>query len=170
MEKWKKIKGYEDRYLISNLGRIKSLKTNKCLSNKRLTRDGYCRVALYKNGKTKEFRTNRLVALHFIENPNKKPTVNHIDGIKTNNNVDNLEWATLSENMQHAYNKGLKKPIKAFDQKNSKLSYDDVNYIKNNYKRYKRGFSTVALAKKFGVTPRVINLVVNGKSYQTENV
>ena len=64
---------------------------------------------LHKEGKGKDFRVCRLVATHFIDNPDYKPTVNHINGIKTDDRVENLEWATLNENMQHAYDTQLKR-------------------------------------------------------------
>lgn len=66
-------------------------------------------VNLWRNNKGKYFTIHRLVAMHFIDNPNNKPIVNHIDGNKLNNNVENLEWTTYGENNQHAYDTGLKK-------------------------------------------------------------
>lgn len=73
---------------------------------------GYLMVNLYNNDKKKTCLIHRLVATHFIDNPENKPCVNHIDGNKENNDIPNLEWATHSENMVHAYNTGLKKPNK----------------------------------------------------------
>jgi len=71
--------------------------------------NGYYYVCLSKNGKVRKFKVNRLVAQAFIPNPDNKPFVNHIDGDKLNNNVNNLEWCTQSENMLHAYKYGLRK-------------------------------------------------------------
>lgn len=101
-EKWKDIKGYEGLYKISNTGLVSSLhyrKSNKeqilkCGSDK----DGYLQVNLCKNGKHKNHKIHRLVAIHFIENPNNLPQINHKDENKTNNNVDNLEWCTNKYN------------------------------------------------------------------------
>lgn len=74
------------------------------------SKDGYLKVNLYKDGKGSSKRIHRLVAEAFIPNPDNKPDVNHKDGNKHNNNVENLEWVTKSENMIHAYETGLNKP------------------------------------------------------------
>lgn len=106
MEKWKIIPEYEEYYLISNLGNVKSLYTNKVLKPS-FDKFGYARFSATKNKKQKTLRIHRLVAKLFIPNPNNLPQVNHIDGDKTNNSSDNLEWCTDSENKIHAYKKGL---------------------------------------------------------------
>ena len=99
-EEWREIEGYE-KYLISNFGRIKSLKYKK---ERLLTafpnNKGYLRVCLCRNGKGKHFLVSRLVASAFCENtdPATKIVVDHIDGNIRNNNADNLQWLTLSEN------------------------------------------------------------------------
>jgi len=103
MEKWKKIEGYE--YWISNQGRMK----NKDKVLKLVTNRGYHRVGLYKNGKPKHFLVHRLVAIYFIENTNNKPIINHKNGVKKDNRVENLEWCTDSENKYHAYANNLNK-------------------------------------------------------------
>lgn len=111
-EVWKDIKGYEGLYQVSNLGRIKSLprkrtiKTERILSPK-FNKGGYLEVALCKNSKYKMCRVHRLVASAFIQNPENKREVNHIDGNKLNNKADNLEWVTPSENIRHAFKTGL---------------------------------------------------------------
>lgn len=171
---WKDVKGYEGLYKASTNGDIKSLRKyagscfrkERILSNNRLTKDGYCRVALIKNGKTKEYRTHRLIAETFIPNPQNKETVNHINGIKTDNRVENLEWCTREENMKHAYDNNLKLAMKGVVNAQAKLTEEDVKYIKEHYVRYSKEFGTVALAKKFNVTHRVINLVVRNISYK----
>lgn len=97
-EVWKDIKGYEKLYQVSNLGRVKSLKTNKILkSNPTFS---YKFVGLYKNKRCKLITIHRLVATTFIENPNNYNIINHIDGNVNNNNVSNLEWCTQKHNMQ----------------------------------------------------------------------
>lgn len=108
MEIWKDIKGYEGKYKVSNKGRVKSLKRldsiNHLIKTRILKQGGgqYPNVVLSKNGVAKTFLIHRLVATAFIENPKRKPCVNHIDENKSNNNVENLEWVTYSENQNHA--------------------------------------------------------------------
>jgi hypothetical protein len=114
-EEWKPIQGYESRYEISNKGRVRSLDFKDAWSRNRkgkvlipsLDKRGYPRVSLSFNNKSKCFRIHRLVAGAFILNLHKKRTVNHIDGVKINNLVSNLEWATNSENLSHAYRTGI---------------------------------------------------------------
>lgn len=99
----RQIKEHPD-YLITLDGKVFSMKTMTFLSLSDRG-DGYRTVHLGK----KFYRVHRLVAQTYLPNPENKKTVNHIDGDKTNNMLCNLEWATSSENMQHAYNSGLKK-------------------------------------------------------------
>lgn len=110
-EIWKSIQGFEGLYEISNFGRVKILK-------KRGKKEGilkptlnpkhkYLQARLWKNKKLSGPYFHRLVAIHFIPNPLNLPEVNHIDGNKTNNHIDNLEWCTKSQNRQHALKLGL---------------------------------------------------------------
>ena len=97
-EIWKTIKDY-DNYIISNFGKVKSLKKNIILKPE--IRRKYYSVQLYKNKKSKHFQIHRLVAIAFIENPNNLKYVNHKDENKLNNYVDNLEWCTASYNINY---------------------------------------------------------------------
>lgn len=111
-EIWKDVVGYEGLYQVSSLGRIKSMPNTKRSSELILVgndyRFGYLRVTLYKIGhKRRMFRVHRMVADAFIQNPQNKPFVNHKNGIKTDNRVDNLEWCTHKENITHAYDNGF---------------------------------------------------------------
>ncbi|MBD5464077.1 MAG: hypothetical protein HDR24_13665 [Lachnospiraceae bacterium] len=120
-EVWKSISGYEGRYEVSNLGRVRSIPryvdnhTGKKLIKEKIVSQhindrGYVIVSLNKETKRKTYKVHRLVAEAFIENHFNKPQVNHIDGDKTNNRVENLEWNDNSENQRHAYRTGLNKP------------------------------------------------------------
>lgn len=101
-EIWKDIKGYEGLYQISNLGNVKSLNYRNTDEEKILKQikhsKGYLQVGLCKNGKTKKYTTHRLVAEHFIPNPNNLPQIDHINTNKTDNRVENLRWCTIKEN------------------------------------------------------------------------
>ena len=103
----KDIEGYEGLYGVTSCGRIWSFKSKKFLKP-HIQRDGYMLVTLYKDKISKTFQVHRLVAKAFISNPNNLPEVNHIDGIKTNNNVQNLEFCSHSYNMRHSYKIGLR--------------------------------------------------------------
>lgn len=118
METWKDITGYEQYYQISNLGKVKSKERfflrngNKvCLPEKILatyiSHAGYLCIKLCKDAKTKHFSIHRLIAIHFIPFVVSKNHVNHINGIKTDNSIGNLEWCNHAENMLHANKTGL---------------------------------------------------------------
>ena len=99
-EEWKDIEGYENRYQISNLGRVKSLKSNIIMKQNLNKKYNRYSIMLWKNGKSKRFWVARLVAKAFVFNPNPDifTQVNHKDENKTNNNSDNLEWCTVAYN------------------------------------------------------------------------
>lgn len=165
-EIWKPIE-YADGYFVSNLGRIRSIKRgHDHILKLSHTKDGYVKCGLTIHGSSCRFRVNRLVAEAFIPNPENKPTVNHKDGNKDNNCADNLEWATLSEQMKHAYELGLKKPMRGTNQVVSKLTDDDVRYIRDCYKSHDKQFGAIPLAKKFNVSTCCIKRVVNRITYQ----
>lgn len=125
IELWKTIKGYEGLYEVSNTGKVRSVdrivndKNGRPMKLKgkellftisKIDNRGHkprARVQLWRNNKSRLLQVHRLVASAFLENPENKETVNHIDGNALNNNVQNLEWSTYSENQKHAYATGL---------------------------------------------------------------
>lgn len=177
MEIWKDITGYKGIYQISNHGRLRRIwkKSRRNpegklkILNCSLSNDGYCKADLWKNKKRKTYRIHRLVSFEFIENPLNKPQVNHIDGNKINNHVDNLEWCTCSENIKHAYKTGLKKFTgKIYGEKNgsSKLTQKQVDQIKElkGLKKQKE------IAKMFNVSPRTISDIYTGRTWSKKSL
>lgn len=151
-----KEKDLEGHYEISNLGRVKSLhrvilKSNginntikESIRKTRLLYHGYEALIIKNNKRQLHFTIHRLVALAFIPNPDNKPEVNHKDGNKTNNHVNNLEWSTRSENAQHAYDKGLNVKI-------GKKGKDNHNYKHGKYVDEKK-MRVVKRFAKLGIT------------------
>ena len=140
-EIFKDIKDYEGLYQISNFGNVKSLnrfRKNKSGGFSKLlgiklkvvnTTNGYLRYSLYKNSISKMKSAHRLVAICFIPNHENKKEVNHINGIKTDNRVENLEWCTRSENNQHAFDTGLHIPHDCKGSKNGKSKLKEYQVL-----------------------------------------
>ena len=100
MENWKNIKGYEGLYKVSSYGRIMTVRKNAILCPAKTISNGLT-VSLSKNGKVEKKQVSRLVAAAFIPNPDNKPCVDHIDGVRFHNFVENLRWCTQDENMNY---------------------------------------------------------------------
>lgn len=178
-EIWKDIVNYEGIYQISNLGRIKSLAREIYLPKRNIIRklkdtilspktdkQPYHNVNLYKDYKPKLTRVHVLVAETFIPNPNNKPFVNHINGIKKDNRVENLEWVTHYENMTHAFNTGLI-PNGERNHK-SKLTDNDVIEIKDLYIK-NPNLNQSELARKYQVTRSTINGIIKNRKWRFVN-
>lgn len=169
MSEWKDIQGYEDLYRVNTNGEVYSVRSNKILKpfyRGRRPDNKYFVVELHKNNKGKTISVHRLVAEAFIPNPNKLPCVNHKDGNKFNNCVDNLEWCTYSENNFHAVQSGLKKYKYGTANKNSKLTYDEVVEIKKCIVLGDSKYGARPLATKYGVDHKVIMDIYHNKKYQ----
>lgn len=124
-EKWKWIEGYEGLYEVSNKGRVKSHIKHKIMKlNLHSKLKKYYSIMLYKDEIPKRFLVHRLVALAFIENPKNENFVNHKDGNGHNNVVENLEWVSHKQNMEHASKHNLNH--KGEDVYNAKLTNDQV--------------------------------------------
>ena len=108
-DRWAEVRGSDGRYMVSNIGRVKSFARNKAgrIMTPFTSHKGYLYVELFIGGKSRKEAIHRLVAAAFIENPENKPQVNHISGNKLDNAHINLEWATQSENQAHACKIGL---------------------------------------------------------------
>lgn len=158
--------GYEDSYQISDLGRIftkRRLIGNQIHYGKeiapQLTKDGYLKVTLSKNGICKKYYLHRLVAIQFINNPKKLPQVNHKDGNKLNNNISNLEWCTKEYNLNHAVRTNLMQHGQ--ERPSAKLKETDVLEI---YKM-KGVLKAADIAEKYKVSKNTINCILRGSKW-----
>lgn len=150
MEIWKDIKNYEGLYQVSNLGNVRSLDRirkqfnhngiatvkykGRILKKQLQKRTGYRTVTLYDNNRNGKIKSiHRLVAETFLDNPNDYPVINHKDGNKLNNNVNNLEWCTVSHNVKHAYSIGLVKIKKLYGKENPKARKVEQYDLENNF-------------------------------------
>lgn len=146
-EVWFPIVGYETTHEVSNIGRVKSLAkswvsgrhnsvrfTEDKILSPITTRLGYLTVNIHRDGVRKVLKIHRLVATAFIPNPQNKQEVNHKNGVKTNNEVGNLEWATKSENNKHAYDTGLNPKTKKVPKVNCQYcgKQQPVNMLKRH--------------------------------------
>lgn len=185
-EIWTSVCDYEGIYEVSNYGNVRSLDrvVTRSDGNKRKfkgqvlkkikDKQGYLVISMHNNSTPKSRRIHRLVAEAFIPNPLNKRTINHIDGNKTNNRIDNLEWATQSENTLHAYKNRLKNPSSPNVNKNlqgerhgmSKLKESDVLFIRMNCKKNGGLLTDFELATKFDVNRSVINSVINRRTWK----
>jgi hypothetical protein len=155
-EIWKDVIGYEKLYLISSLGKLKSLQNNKEKILKLIPdKKGYLRTRIGNLNNKKTIKIHRLVAIAFIPNPENKKEVNHRDGNKQNNNIENLEWCTGSENIKHAFKTGLRRSD-GNNHNNRKLSSIQVKEIREKRKIY----SCIELGKMYNVSRvQILNIV-----------
>jgi hypothetical protein len=158
----KTIPGYED-YEVDTNGNVWSLKFGKRRKLKPgITIQGYLYVHLHENNKLRTRRVHRLVMLTFCGESDLQ--VNHIDGVKSNNTLINLEYCTASENTRHAYRTGLTNK-KGENNGRSKLTKKDVIEIKTELLNYKKGM-IAALGRKYGVSFYTISNIKLGKTWQ----
>lgn len=177
-EIWNDIVGYEGYYQVSNLGNVKSLDRLIIYSNDKLNRKGlfkglllnkqtcswgYFVVKLTKNSKSIYYYVHRLVASAFIGNKHNHPQVNHINGIKNDNRVKNLEWCTCEYNIRHSKEIGIRTYQHVIGSRNikAKLTEDDIREIRrcNDMKK-------IELAKKYGVSYSTIKRILNKSSWK----
>lgn len=144
----------DDKYKVTEDGKIINAKTNKVLHQYK-GKDGYFRCQF--GGKTR--LVHRVILSAFINQPKEKEFVNHIDGNKSNNSLNNLEWCNRSENLKHAYLHNLKSS-KGEKNGRCKLSKSDVDFIREKYIRGDEEFGELGLANKFGVSRQTIGAVI----------
>lgn len=173
-EKWRPVGGYVGYYEVSNIGRVRSVdrlitykdgrvgkfigKVLKSGANKK----GYPIVYLSKNSKKFTVTIHRLVAMAFIKKIDGKNQVNHIDGIKDNNNVTNLEWCNNSENQLHAFRNGLKTPERGSDRYNSVINELTAKKVKKLLLR----MSANKVSIKTGVSIHIVKDILRNRSWR----
>lgn len=152
-EIWKPVAGFEEFYHVSNLGRMKSFRGKK----ERIVRGGLDGSGYYQVWLGNKFRIlkHRLIAQTFHEQPGPEyRQVNHIDGCKTNNRADNLEWCTLSMNIQHAHDIGLHK----------RLTEEKVLEIRRIWEE--GNLSYVSIGKMFNISQRTVSAIIQRKTWK----
>lgn len=178
MEIWKDIKNYEGLYQVSNLGNVRSLDRirkqfnhngiatikykGRILKKQLQKRTGYHTVTLYDNNRKPKIKSvHRLVGETFLDNLDNYPVINHKDGRKLNNNVDNLEWCMISHNVKHAYNIGLTKIKKLYGKENPKARKVEQYDLENNF--IKLWYSIVDASNDLKIDSSSISAVCKGK-------
>lgn len=158
---WKTIP-FENAYEINTKGDIRNKETLKIKST-RFDRYGYKRVTLYPSGKT--YTIHSLVAKVFIDNPKKLKTVNHINGNKLDNTVENLEWLSYKDNTIHAHKNGLidYSSVKGIHNPMAKFTKED---IENIFLKAKEGKTTSIIANELGFPYERVRRLLKGKSYR----
>lgn len=172
-EVWKQVDGFGGIYYVSNLGSVKSTERTQEYSDGRVYKypekilkqstkkygkgAGYMTAHFYYNTVRETMNVHRLVAEHFVDKPEGKNVVNHIDGNKSNNVYTNLEWVTYSENNAHALETGLKEQTpSSYRSKLTKLDRAAREDIVANCKPTVNGFTIVDFARKYKVKPKTI--------------
>lgn len=176
MEIWKYVKGYEGYYQISNLGRVKSVERyvwwpglncyhllKERIMKPQLCRKGYARVQFKVDNVSKSFAVHRMVAEAFIPNPEGKLEVNHINSIRDDNRLENLEWATHSENQVHAYKFG-NRDHKGNNHPQRKIDESIVKEIRAKYIPFK--YAGRKLADEYGLKVSHIANIVRNKIWK----
>lgn len=180
-EEWLPVNGYEGFYEVSNLGQVRNVKERRHTSIGRVlkplpTTNGYFRVCLNKDGERRYISVHRIVATTFLGVPDSELQVNHIDGVKSNNRIDNLEWVTSKQNHHHASMMGLKafgdrNPSRLYPEKRkrgpdnhkTKLTEDKVIELR---RLSSEGWGCARLGRYFGITKQAARAVALRRNWK----
>jgi len=166
VEEWRPVVGYEGWYDVSNLGRVRRAKPGpRTYAGRKLkgsqNQYGYIRVSLCKDGRKVYRSIHQLVVMAFLGPYPDGKQVNHIDGDKTNNRIDNLEYVTSSENSLHSFALGLQAPLRGEQNAQSKLTEDNVHEIRQLLGKE----SKAAIARHFDVSRATIRQIAYGNNW-----
>lgn len=157
-----------NHFEVSTYGRLKNTKTQH-IYNPSVLSSGYCSVRTTLGSRDNKINIiiHKAVAYTFLDNPNCFPEINHKDGNKENNHLDNLEWCTSHDNQKHKYIFGLcdKRKISGENNANAKLTWNDIRYIRENYIPYSREYGARAMARKFNIHRTMMLSIVNNKAW-----
>lgn len=162
MEIWKDIKGFEGKYQISSYGNVKSFTRKEPFIMKFTTcygKDGirYHQVSLYCDGKYNKILVSRLVAQAFIENPENKPEVDHIDRNTLNNNVNNLRWVTRTENMNNEKTYQIRQELYKGNSFAKKYNHEEILSL------YRQGMRMVDISRKLNIPYGSVSYIIHDK-------
>lgn len=166
-EVWKDVVGFEDYFKVSNTGKVWSKRTNKELKQ-HLHPHGYMHIATTIGGRSGTrhcFKVHRLVAEAFIPNPEGKPFVNHINSVRSDNALSNLEWVTAQENVDHAFEFGNLSRVKP-NFSTRIFSGNEVDFIRTVYRSRHKEFGARALSRRFNVCHTTILSIINRSTYR----
>ena len=164
-EIWKVVPGFNKRYMVSNMGRVKSFYANRVTILRQFYRtDGYLGLALSKNNKSTSFDVHRLVALSFIDGYIDGLEVNHKNCVKDDNRAENLEWVTHKENAVHAFKNGLHKIFSGVNSGMAKITEEDVATIRYLSKNTSITYSEIADIYPIGVAS--VTNIINRKTWR----
>ena len=165
-EIWKDIEGYEGLYQISDLGNVKSAYKHNGRSNiilkQYVDKDGYLKIILYKDNKYKNFFVHRVVASAFIPNKLNYPQINHINGIKTDNRVENLEWCNQSHNSKEAHRLGLQSTKR---EKNSQSKITTGEAIEIYYNGIAHSLTLSEIGAVYDITPSAVCHIMENRRW-----
>ena len=157
---WKDVKGFEGLYKVSNEGVLVGTPrkgTKGGIVKQYKMNHGYMEYHLYKNNELTRICVHRLLATHFIPNPDNKPCVNHIDGNRANNSLENLEWVTYKENSEHAVRTGLFNH-RGENHSGAKLTDQEVREIRDLHKH--KIYKQVDIATLYGTSNATVSRIV----------
>lgn len=160
-------KYYGDKFEVSDFGDIRNINTGNVLKLN-IVGSGYLGVcvSLGSRKNKKLFKAHRAVLESFTKNTLSKPCVNHKDGNKLNNNLSNLEWSTHQENIKHAFDNELIITSKGVNRPQSKLTDNDVRFIRNNYKPYDSIYGARAMSRQYNISHSTLLSVIKRDTWK----